>query len=811
MFFSQTLLAWEGLSYLENNSLAQFQDEIASWRAMEDSNVDSITKTEFQIAASAMLQKTLDEQSLRLGLNFNTNAVSFNASHVKLSSDIGFDAVTIEIPFDEHAIADNRSTTAAMTPASTSVTSSNSSILYKLRSITACGETACLIPPPGNSFAATATLGDTAYTQWNVESQIQAFAACIFEDGSEYLTTDYLHGSSCTRRSTTSFLVYSFGRRVVADDVTVEVSSSNNLLMVTNMQRYHTITLGRLSWHTKDLASDFNAACGLVESFDSLGDFDGLYSQWTPLAMVTTPTDMQGDLLFQRNVLKNTWDLDGLCSTSVDVFATQVEENHWYMSYGLQESYTAALFLLFQNAVVRHEKQSADGSRTLNFAGSSTHVTLEARIPLPSALISIIGSAIVLAAALGIVIAGRRKQCAIQSDVGVEEIAKVLLVDHRFPRLVLDCTLDDPGARTQQVLQSGIPADSNDIDVDMSGGDADNDLSLENATTSIEPIEPNEPLIDIIEIPSSCSDEDSDDDLPCQPRRRLRPYRLMEDEGGDTEMEGTVPTVHEPQSLALPDPPLYHPVTKERNIACAGEEYDLTVEWDVWALLDRTNKGLPNEAYLINGEMKRIDTWKDKFSNLTYSEFSHKFPSTYTVSKDVKCFFKAIRITCHVIQDPDLVPLQLIAEFEKMLDQEAGVEDTKEGVKNADIKKFLAFLRMKKAPVACNVFAKNKLTSSINTVQALNDYPLDPGVYVVGASCPKRMRHCFVLRIYEDKPREVFDRWYEGGEDHEYYTEPLTNLKWIRRYQFIRAFARVGKVPQKKPTCKKLKNNNKLA
>ncbi|POM58027.1 Hypothetical protein PHPALM_37384 [Phytophthora palmivora] len=321
--------------------------------------------------------------------------------------------------------------------------------------------------------------------------------------------------------------------------------------------------------------------------------------------------------------------------------------------------------------------------------------------------------------------------------------------------------IDDQPSSIEQVLQSGIPADSNDIDVDMSGGDADNDLSLENATTSIEPIEPNEPLIDIIEIP------------------------LMEDEDGDTEMEGTVPTVHEPQSLALPDPPLYHPVTKERNIACAGEEYDLTVEWDVWALLDRTNKGLPNEAYLVQWSDKE-HAWKDKFSNLTYTEFSHKFPSTYTVSKDAKCFFKAIRIACDVMQDPDLVPLQLIAEFEKILDQEAGVEDTKEGVMNADIKKFLAFLRMKKAPFACNVFAKNKLTSSINTVQALNDYPLDPGVYVVGASCPKRMRHCFVLRIYEDKPREVFDRCSS-------------------------AFARVGKVPQKKSTCKKLKYNNKLA
>ncbi|KAF1793105.1 hypothetical protein GQ600_15128 [Phytophthora cactorum] len=436
MFFSQTLLAWNGLSYLENSSLAQFQEDVTSWRASQ-----AVTEGEFQLAASAMLQTTLNEQSSRLGLAFDTDAASFNTSHVQLSEDIEFDAVTIEIPFNEHDIADNGSASAW--------TSSNSSLLYRLSSITE------------GLILATATLGDTTYTQWNVEPQIQAFAACIFEDGTEFMTLDYLHGASCTRRSLTSLLVYSFGRRVVADDVTVEALSSSRVVEVTNIQRVHTITLGRLSWRAKDLANDFNAACGdnntcigitfLLENasslpsaqqylvvgeehlpVDSLGEFDGLYSRWTPLAMVTTPNDMQGDLLFLQNV----------------------EQNHWYMSYGLQEAYTAALFLLFQNAVVREEHQSVDGSRTLNFDGSSTHVTLEARIPLPSALVSIIGSVIVLIGALCIAVAGRRKEGAIQRDLGVEEIAKVLLVDHRFPRLFLDCTLDDPDDRVRRPLHA---------------------------------------------------------------------------------------------------------------------------------------------------------------------------------------------------------------------------------------------------------------------------------------------------------------------------------------------------------------------
>ncbi|RLN66689.1 hypothetical protein BBP00_00002036 [Phytophthora kernoviae] len=479
MFFSQTLLAWDGLSYLENSSLAQFQDVVTSWRAAEDTNGESIT--DFELAASTMLNKTLSEQSTRLGLNFDTAAASFNASRIRLSADIDFDVVTLEIPFDEHAITSTNTSVSAS--ASNSAPNSSDTLIRSFSSITECGGSACLVPPPGDSFSATATLGDAGYSQWNVEPQIQAFSACIFEDGTEYMTADYLHGASCTRRSSTSFLIYSFARRVVADAMVLENASSANaspMASVTNLQRYHTITLGRLSWRTKDLANKFNAACevsdknsacmGLTiplaadnsstssvrhlivgESYlpvGSLGKFDGLYSRWTPLAMVTTPNDMQGDLLFHRNVRhfehKDWQNLDGQCSSSVDVFATQVDQNRWYMSFGLQETYTAAIFLLFQNAVVREEIMNTDGAHTLNFAGSSTVVTLEARIPLASVLISVFGSVIILVGALCIAIAGRRQEGTIQRDLGVEEIAKVLLVEHRFPRIILDCTVDDP-------------------------------------------------------------------------------------------------------------------------------------------------------------------------------------------------------------------------------------------------------------------------------------------------------------------------------------------------------------------------------
>ncbi|KAG3144721.1 hypothetical protein PC128_g24337 [Phytophthora cactorum] len=124
-------------------------------------------------------------------------------------------------------------------------------------------------------------------------------------------------------------------------------------------------------------------------------------------------------------------------------------------------------------------------------------------------------------------------------------------------------------------------------------------------------------------------------------------------------------------------------------------------------------------------------------------------------------------------------------------------EEFEEGVSLGIIKTFLAFLRSRRAPLACNVFSENQLNRSITSFDGLCEFKLDPGVYVVGAACARQIKHCFVLRVYGDKrPRRVFDRWYEGGEDDEFYDEPLENLLWIRRCHFVFRFERVGKVVQ---------------
>lgn len=96
----------------------------------------------------------------------------------------------------------------------------------------------------------------------------------------------------------------------------------------------------------------------------------------------------------------------------------------------------------------------------------------------------------------------------------------------------------------------------------------------------------------------------------------------------------------------------------------------------------------------------------------------------------------ARRAACHVAKDPSIVPLALFEEFELMLTREAAKKDdalTKR-LSMGVIKTFLTFLRSRRAPLACSVFAKNQLDSFITSFERLRDLKLAPSAYVAGAS-----------------------------------------------------------------------------
>ncbi|KAF1331429.1 hypothetical protein FI667_g4093, partial [Globisporangium splendens] len=476
MVISEAILPWTMLSGNINSSYDKFL-----WSTTATEHAGDLDG--FLYAAGMMLNSSLHVQAR--ALNYSVDEVTLNFTHFDISRDLVFDAVTIDIPYEARAmkrtlgesgiglfeVADDDNK-----PASPQ---SNSSVTakYDVATMTECGTTSCLIKD--SEARAQGTKRRTL--EKSTAPQVQAFASCEYDSGTEDVTIDFLHGHMCQRRLNTSMLVYSLGKRIVADSMVLNPVSKNPATQIghfTNIRKYQTITLGRLAWKTHDVAARFNAVCNVSEAngcnglsyrldgnesrylvvgedhlpLSALGPFEGIRSQWTPLVMLST--SLTSDLLVQRNIKNNnaSWEIDGRCSDAVETLTKRIESNRWYMEHGLQEAYTSALFFLFQNAALRDTWYQSSDVETLAFAGSRVATKLQARIPLQSALLSIGVCSVLLLGVVAAVILSKRKEPSIQEGLDVHRVAKMLLGDQSFPKVFLQCTLHDDETRIKHPL-----------------------------------------------------------------------------------------------------------------------------------------------------------------------------------------------------------------------------------------------------------------------------------------------------------------------------------------------------------------------
>lgn len=157
-----------------------------------------------------------------------------------------------------------------------------------------------------------------------------------------------------------------------------------------------------------------------------------------------------------------------------------------------------------------------------------------------------------------------------------------------------------------------------------------------------------------------------------------------------------------------------------------------------------------------------------------------------------------MRIACRVLHDPALVLEALVDSFiasEQLIkdsgmsgnnneDRETDNDDARlidPGVTEKGIQRFANHLIKHRAGLAGQVFKYNHVRSSLTSVSALDQYELLSGIYVVGAPCERRIRHCFVLHVPADD--EIRTVYYEYNLENPV-PEPLTNIEWIRSVQF---------------------------
>lgn len=435
--------------------------------------------------------------------NMTLTDIPMTFSRVDIASNITFEAVALEIdvlPEVLVEVVNEKNGTRYMNSGSYMVSSTEDTsfscdpwparCVFKKRD------------PPLKTWTIDADMG------YDAAPQIQAYSICLNDNGTEAMQSTLgdgypfqLNVQPCSRTSSTSMLLLSVGKRITVEALIENVTANatgiyqDGLGVATNMRKIYSLTVGRLSWTTSDIAKEFSATCdvgsgqtceGLVLELNEsmpvaarqrlaisadalpldallqpmLNNFmlDNAYRQ-RPLTLVQVnepqrPPEEQlwynvaaGDILHPHNVGNLTWDLSKKSPGYMCVFEEErvqrVLDNHMYIEYPLQATYTAAVFFLFQNAVVKDAVVIDEHSLTLAFDGNIQQVALWISIPGTNSLLTLLGCALLTVGIAATLVWASMLQNSpdktnpLQGITDGEMIARVKLDDKTFPSVLL--------------------------------------------------------------------------------------------------------------------------------------------------------------------------------------------------------------------------------------------------------------------------------------------------------------------------------------------------------------------------------------
>lgn len=327
-----------------------------------------------------------------------------------------------------------------------------------------------------------------------------------YAPGGNLSASDVLQIWQCYNRSTTSMWIMSLGSRIEGDAMyddpapdAVRTPLDDNRATIVNPRKVYSLTVGRLSWDIVDFAQYFNATClagdgncrgldylmdlPINGAFTSKGDYDqvilvgeqdipvdnlspfeydyteyggsylgfGTATRWVSLMTLAMPAEddeytQKGDLLLWYNFPKRFWrnaTSGGNCSDSVEDYLNHIVNNHYYMDNGLQPSYTAGMYFLFQNGVVRNKLALGPSSWpfTLTFAGNVQKFSLTVSIPAESIVLTGIGTALIVVWAIFAAFCSsvrRRPLVKDPSSLSPDLFAELKANDSKYPSVLLE-------------------------------------------------------------------------------------------------------------------------------------------------------------------------------------------------------------------------------------------------------------------------------------------------------------------------------------------------------------------------------------
>lgn len=245
---------------------------------------------------------------------------------------------------------------------------------------------------------------------------------------------------TCETSSNSSVLIYSLARHIVTDDGVGEFNNNYLELALENPRMRYRATVGRLSWTSEDLTSIYDSSCAEDANCNGLNFplADGKRhlvlgedfipepkraeiedpAQWEALVIAETQVDdlTLGDVAVfclseeaQASYNASTYSGEECFILSVG-FIDDVIERHIYSRDPVQPAYTAALFWLFQNAVVKQivttHSSNSTGVRLL-LDGNRPWIAAHATIPFVSGCFTFAGCGLILLLGFMIVLHSR--------------------------------------------------------------------------------------------------------------------------------------------------------------------------------------------------------------------------------------------------------------------------------------------------------------------------------------------------------------------------------------------------------------------
>uniref|UniRef100_K3W9B3 Uncharacterized protein n=1 Tax=Globisporangium ultimum (strain ATCC 200006 / CBS 805.95 / DAOM BR144) TaxID=431595 RepID=K3W9B3_GLOUD len=428
--------------------------------------------------------------------NVSATEVEVEFTRTNLTTDVTFDAITLEMPLHKNYLNGRMkyNSTQGRWSINNTLPSNQDGDSYYEMIRSDCSPSACVLPDTDEYSASGKTI--------SIRPQVMALAACWNNKSREDPDVRIWHtinGSedsyglphiTCSNKSSTSMYIISVGKRIQGDEITSRSaqagSNMTTIVSLKNARKVYSITVGLLSWETRDLADLYGAKCmrsndtmchGLSYKLQSTNpkqhllvgsrrlpadslemlDYAEFIQDYTLTLATTVDIDSDinsehGMLVLPRNFENVSWpspsdDNYTKCFSSAEAFVHRTVLNHLYIEKTLQPAYTAAFFYLFQDAAARDVLNTSvnnhgANSAALAFLKNVQLIDIKLSSPLPNSISTLFGACTLFAITVAIVICGSRRETMLQQSLDAHNIAEALINERKFPPLLLTSTID---------------------------------------------------------------------------------------------------------------------------------------------------------------------------------------------------------------------------------------------------------------------------------------------------------------------------------------------------------------------------------